>query len=497
MWLRVESGDRQGESIEVTGRQFLIGRDSDCDFVIDDDRISRQHARLAALDSGGLVVTDLGSSNGTYVDDRRITEPVTLKGGERIRVGHAVLSVGRGAPAGTTRIESPAPPPVPSGAPARPQAAPIPQAPRAQARAGPAPPPPGPTPSVVERLKLRASVRRSTIIAAVAVALVALLVILFATGVLDRKSDSTSTADVAKDAAPSTTLILALVGDEVRATGSGWVLDADQGLIVTNQHVVNAGTTFAVGVGNDQRDARIVASAPCDDLAVLRVQNTKDLKTLPLGSQGDLNRGDKVVALGFPGNASLGADLQTSDGIVSVVKTRVDLTPADIPLLSNVVQTTAPINAGNSGGPLVDTHRRLVGVNSATSPAQENQAYAIGVDRVKEVVATLRAGTSIAWSGIGFDFLEGDERAAALTGAGFPAGAPGLLATRAVARTDASAVNFGKTPVLVQSVGGKPMDGTLRTYCEAARDLRSHDRLDLTVIVPGNGVPQAVKLAVP
>ena len=80
-----------------------------------------------------------------------------------------------------------------------------------------------------------------------------------------------------------------------------------------------------------------------------------------------------------------------------------------MPQYPNVLQTDAAINPGNSGGPLVNTDGELVGVNSAGitdlgGRTIQGQGYAIGVDRVKEIVPTLRQGRSIGWTGLGFGF---------------------------------------------------------------------------------------------
>ena len=104
MWLKFESGDRRGDTVEITNRQFLVGRDQDCDLPIDDERASRQHARFETLDTGGMVLRDLGATNGTYVNGTKISEPVVLEGGETIRIGRTELAVSRNAPIALDRL---------------------------------------------------------------------------------------------------------------------------------------------------------------------------------------------------------------------------------------------------------------------------------------------------------------------------------------------------------------------------------------------------------
>ena len=75
---------------------------------------------------------------------------------------------------------------------------------------------------------------------------------------------------------------------------------------MTNHHVVNLGNEYTVTIGGQQRPARLVATAPCEDLAVLKVANISNLRPLALGSQEKLQLGDTVVALGLPGERVVG-----------------------------------------------------------------------------------------------------------------------------------------------------------------------------------------------
>lgn len=140
MKLIVRSGAGEGTELEPTTDRLVMGRDETCDLVLDDDRASRQHAALERLPDGGYQVVDLGSTNGTFVNDARISAPVALTPGTEIRIGSTVIAV-EGAPAGATVIEG-APTATVIGAPAAPGAEP-----------GVAAPPPPPTPSRIVRLQ--------------------------------------------------------------------------------------------------------------------------------------------------------------------------------------------------------------------------------------------------------------------------------------------------------------------------------------------------------
>src|SRR6188472_2332043 len=134
------SGARQGQAADVAGERFLVGRGSDCDLTLADTEASRRHALLRPQADGSVVLEDLGSTNGTYVNGQRISGPVTLRGGERVRIGETELNFRNGAVAPQTQ---PSPPPPAAAAPGAAAAA-------AAGRQASAPP----TPSRIERIML-------------------------------------------------------------------------------------------------------------------------------------------------------------------------------------------------------------------------------------------------------------------------------------------------------------------------------------------------------
>jgi S1-C subfamily serine protease len=278
-------------------------------------------------------------------------------------------------------------------------------------------------------------------------------------------------------ATPQTVLIQAVARDHGEG-GSGWVLDAKRGLVVTNFHVVNGGERFAVGVNDAPRSARLVAAAPCDDLAMLRVDDPSGMRQFPLGSQSDVEQGDPVVALGYPANASLEDKLTSTTGSVSVTHTSLRVPSPDSAPLENVVQTDAALSPGNSGGPLIDRRGRLIGVNTAiltnlgSSPVN-GQGYAIGVDRVKEVTDALRQGHSQGWAGFGLKFPRKGEFAAKNV-------SPGVLATNPVPGTEAAREGFGG--VVITKINGASLEPTMKSYCEAVHTVASGDAAVLSVV---------------
>lgn len=466
MRVTIRSGPGAGRSADTAAGRVVVGRDDDCDLVLGDGQASRRHAAFIVGADGFLTVEDLGSTNGTFVNGQRITGPVRLLGGETIRIGESELTV---APAGS---------PLPAAAPAAP---PSPQ-------------------SRIERLGLRRSARQARTIAATAVvALVAAVavVILVVTGVIGGDSQAT-VPQVVEETTPSVVQIR-LAGPDGRSSGAGtgWVYDADEGLVVTNAHVARAGTEFVVRVGTEQRDRRasILGMSICGDLALLQVDDTDGMTTLALGSQDDLELGETVVALGYPSTGLQGSELVATRGVVSVPKARsVEVAELDLQAQPNVVQTDTVINAGNSGGPLIDLDAKLVGVNTFRRvPATLNderyeiQDYALGVDEVKQVIPGLAGGKSLGWIGTNMriEYVTAEEKQAL----GLP-DVPGILVDGAVEGTTGASAGLGATPLLVVAVDGQPLDPPLVSWCNAVGTKTEGDEAVLSVFAPGETQPQ-------
>ena len=478
--LTIVTGDQAGRTIEVGDSELVIGRGVSTDVTLRDANVSRRHAELRRGD-GVLELRDLGSANGTFVNGERV-EAATLHGGEQLQVGDTVLQVqGSGEDALATRHGLQRPEAV-----ARPSDSAVVRALRNSAvlrslRAD----------SAIQRLVIAPELKRTRYLTLAALA-VAMVAVLGLAGVL-LLGRSGGVQDAVAKAEPSTVLVVPEREGQPNGNGSGWVYDARRGLIVTNAHVVNDGETFKVSAGNRLVPARVVGVAPCEDLAVLRVAETAGLESIRLGSQSALALGDSVVAVGFPQSASASADLTSTAGVVSVVKTTYSEAALDIPAYSNVVQTDAAINPGNSGGPLVDMKGRLVGVNSAgrtisqSGRAIQGQSFAIGVDRVKQVVPALASGRSLAWLGADFRYPSEDQ----LVQRGLPSG---IYLDGAVAGSPAARAGLGADASLLTAVNGRPTANTLAGWCAATRGLKSGDTVTLDLVPPGARRPQPVRV---
>ena len=489
MWVTIGSGEGSGLSVRVEGERFLIGSGEECQLMVRGEGVDPLHAYFAVDDAGRVRLHDLGSERGTYVDGHRMRHDVRILGGEEIRIGDTVLVPTVEDPEEEARHlhEAEGEPEEPAPAVRVHTEGQTVEVVPAHDEDGDGEPDDPATVRVVtegeavevvparERRRLARMTRRAAVAAVAALAVAALALVLLISG--GGGGGQASVAALVRSAVPETVNIKAEARGQGQG-GSGWVLDARRGLVVTNFHVVNGGERFQVGVLDQPRSARLVAAAPCDDLALLRVDDASGMKQFPLGTQSDVSQGDPVVALGYPANASLEDKLTSTTGNVSVPHSSVHVPSPEAAALDNVIQTDAALSPGNSGGPLIDRNGRLIGVNTAIltglgrAPVQ-GQGYAIGVDRVKEVASNLRAGRSEGWAGFGIQFpSEG-----LLAQKGLPAG---VLATSAVPGTEAARVHFGD--VLITRINGAPLEPTMRSYCNAIHAVMPGERAVLSVI---------------
>jgi S1-C subfamily serine protease len=195
--------------------------------------------------------------------------------------------------------------------------------------------------------------------------------------------------------------------------GSGVIFDRN-GLILTNNHVVEGTTSVTVSFNDDRHSeplpAEVVGTEPERDLAVLRV-DANDLSPVQLARSSALRLGDPVIAIGFP----LDLGITVTSGIVSGLDRTLEGREGD---LTGLLQTDAAINPGNSGGPLVDRAGRLVGINTAgiREDGTEGIGFAIAIDGALPVIERLSRGapSSEVWLGVSFSSVDSESAAVQL-----------------------------------------------------------------------------------
>ena len=192
---------------------------------------------------------------------------------------------------------------------------------------------------------------------------------------------------------------------EQRASGSGVVVTAD-GYIVTNNHVIENADEINVTLPNKRSyKAELVGADPSSDLAVLKIPAT-NLPFLVWGNSDEVKLGQWVLAIGYPWTL----DVTVTAGIVSAKARSLGLNAqkSNSPIES-FIQTDAAVNQGNSGGALVDTDGKLIGINAAIASktgAYAGYSYAIPVNLVKKIVGDLTKFGAVQRAYLGIEYID-------------------------------------------------------------------------------------------
>ncbi|MEK6334856.1 MAG: trypsin-like peptidase domain-containing protein [Acidobacteriota bacterium] len=210
-------------------------------------------------------------------------------------------------------------------------------------------------------------------------------------------TDEQNNIEVYKAAAPgvvyiqSTTMVRDFFGMFQRpaeGTGSGSIID-DQGNILTNYHVIANAEKLTVSFGSGKTyPAKVVGRDPDTDLAVIKmIETPKEAMTIvPMGDSDKLVVGQKVLAIGNP----FGLDRTLTTGVISGLQR--PIRAQNQRQIEGAIQTDASINPGNSGGPLLDSHGRMIGINSqieSPSGASAGVGFAIPINIAKRIVPEL------------------------------------------------------------------------------------------------------------
>jgi putative serine protease PepD len=249
-----------------------------------------------------------------------------------------------------------------------------------------------------------------------------------------------------------------------QAEGSGFVIDA-RGDIVTNDHVVAGASRITVTLWNGKAfSGKVVGADGSTDLAVVRISAPASLlQPLSFGDSDAVHVGDPVVAIGSP----FGLAQTVTTGIVSALHRTID-SPNNFSI-SDSIQTDAPINHGNSGGPLLDGAGQVTGVNAqiqSQSGGSEGIAFSIPSNTVRSVVDQLVAGKTVAHAYLGVRVQDsasplGADLAQIIPGT--PAAKAGLRDGDVVTRLDGTAIT-SESGLSAVIDGKKPGDTMTVTY---------------------------------
>jgi S1-C subfamily serine protease len=184
---------------------------------------------------------------------------------------------------------------------------------------------------------------------------------------------------------PAVIAVCSHPADGEQGQGSGFIITPD-GFALTNSHVVRGRQRLrALTEEGDSLDATLIGDDPATDLALIRL-GARDLPSAELGDSDGLQVGQLVIAMGNP----FGFRSTVSTGVVSALGRAMRSEQGR--LIENIVQHTAPLNPGNSGGPLVDSKGRVVGINTAIIAMAQGLGFAVPATTAQWVVGELLAG---------------------------------------------------------------------------------------------------------
>ena len=190
------------------------------------------------------------------------------------------------------------------------------------------------------------------------------------------------------------------------AAGTGFILSSD-GYIATNKHVVSGANKIGVLLddGTAFEDVELIGTDPLNDFAIIKIKNAKDLTPIKLGDSKTITAGQQVIAIG---NALGAYQNSVTSGIISGKGrslTATDSSRTQYETLSDMIQTDAAINGGNSGGPLLNAAGEVIGINTAYASQGNNVGFAIPISSVKGIINSVLNGRGFERAVIGVRYV--------------------------------------------------------------------------------------------
>lgn len=191
---------------------------------------------------------------------------------------------------------------------------------------------------------------------------------------------------------------------EYQGAGTGIVVSAD-GYILTNKHVIEGSNTVSVILsdGTTYDNVKVVGTDPLNDIAFLKIPGVKNLPAAQLGDSRSLRIGQKVIAIG---NALGQYQNTVTSGIISGTGRPVTArSGANLETLTDLIQTDAAINSGNSGGPLLNLQGQVIGMNTAVAEDAQGIGFAIPIAAAKGMLKGVLAGKPVEHPYIGVNYV--------------------------------------------------------------------------------------------
>lgn len=190
------------------------------------------------------------------------------------------------------------------------------------------------------------------------------------------------------------------------AAGTGFILSKD-GYIATNKHVVSGANKIGVLLddGTAFEDVELIGTDPLNDFAIIKIKDAKDLTPIKLGDSKTTTAGQQVIAIG---NALGAYQNSVTSGIISGKGrslTATDSSRTQYETLSDMIQTDAAINGGNSGGPLLNAAGEVIGINTAYASQGNNVGFAIPISSVKGIINNVLKGQGFERAVIGVRYI--------------------------------------------------------------------------------------------
>ena len=273
-----------------------------------------------------------------------------------------------------------------------------------------------------------------------------------------------------------------------QAAGTGVIATAD-GYVITNKHVINGASkvTVILDDGTSYENVDVVAVDPLDDIAYLKIKDVSDLTPATLGDSKTIHVGQQVIAIG---NALGEYQNTVTAGIISGTGRSVtasDGTGLNVETLTDMIQTDAAINSGNSGGPLVNAAGEVIGINTATSTSAENMGFAIPISSVKGMLSQLVETGSAERAYLGVYTVQITPEVAKAYN--LPVSAGEYLyssSSYSAIMKDSPAAQAGlKDKDIITAVNGVKI-GTAGTVSDLVGEYKPGDTIQLTVIREGN-----------